>query len=184
MNSFTKRKHSKQQMNAIETTTRHRKNILAIAHAADSRSAWRICHALLSRTQLKYLTARYMRLITLLLLLGCMSPTYATNPSDSHRPREVITVNYLYESCSVVGETARGKIPFFDCESYVNGVLDAYLITRPFIPKEKRSCFPTNLPPWKVLEDVKQIIGEGQGSRPAGRTIIEALSKKYPCPQE
>ena len=36
-------------MNATETTTRHSKNLLAIAHAADSRSAWRICHALLSR---------------------------------------------------------------------------------------------------------------------------------------
>ena len=33
-------------MNAIETTTRHSKNILAIVHASDSRSAWRICHAL------------------------------------------------------------------------------------------------------------------------------------------
>lgn len=36
-------------MNATETTTRHSKSPLAIAHAADSLSAWRICHALLSR---------------------------------------------------------------------------------------------------------------------------------------
>lgn len=107
--------------------------------------------------------------------------SFALNPSDTRYPRDVVTVDFLYETCSVVGETARGKIPFFDCESYVYGVLDAYLSTRPYIPEDQRACIPSDLPPWKVLEDARPLIDEGQESRTAAPALMEALRKKYPC---
>ena len=37
-----------------------------------------------------------------------------------------IDADFLLETCSVTGQTAYGKIPFFDCQSYVLAVLDTY----------------------------------------------------------
>ncbi len=122
-----------------------------------------------------------MRKAAFILLLVWATHSLALNPSDTHYPREVVTVDFLYEACSVVGETARGKIPFFDCESYVYGVLDAYLSISPYIPEEQRACVPSGLPPWKVLEDARPLIDEGRESKTAAPALIEALRKKYPC---
>lgn len=124
-----------------------------------------------------------MRKAAFILLLVWAKYSSALNPSDTHHPREAVTVDFLYEACSAVGETARGKIPFFDCESYVYGALDAYLSVRPYIPEEQRACVPPGLPPWKVLEDARPLIGEGQDSETAAPALIEALRKKYPCSQ-
>ena len=123
-----------------------------------------------------------LRTIAALLLFFANSYIYASNPSETRYPRETISVDFLYESCSVVGKTAKGKIPFFDCESYVYGVLDSYLAIRNMIPKAKRACFPASLPPWQALEVAEPAVtAQGQSSRDAANVIVEALRRKYPC---
>jgi hypothetical protein len=102
----------------------------------------------------------------------------AQNQSQNHTqtPREVVTVDFLYEACGVVGETARGKIPFFDCDSYVYGVLDSYLAIRSQLPRGERACFPASIPPSKVLEDARSLgIEIKEGSKIAGPALIDAL---------
>ena len=64
---------------------------------------------------------------------------FAANPSDTKYPRQSVSVEYLYETCSVVGGTAGGLIPFFDCESYVYGVLDTHLSHRIEVPDPARA---------------------------------------------
>lgn len=119
--------------------------------------------------------------LAVLLLSLWASDACATNPSDTRYPRRQVTVDRLYEACSVVGETAKGEIPYFDCESYVYGVLDAYLAVRESIPKERRACFPADIPPWRVLEEAHSLVLNGAHSSVAGPALIEALGKKYPC---
>jgi hypothetical protein len=121
-------------------------------------------------------------------ILGCyflvMSFTCnATNPSETKNPRREVTVDYLYESCSNVGGTAHGDIPYFDCESYVYGVLDGYNKVRDEIPKSRRSCFPAHIEPWQVLEMANPIpAGNYNRLQSAGSFLIDFLVKRYPCP--
>jgi Rap1a immunity proteins len=90
-------------------------------------------------------------------------------------------VDYLYESCSVVGETARGDIPYFDCESYVYGVLDGYAKVRDRIPKSGRSCFPDKIEPWRVLEMANPKSSSYDRSQTAASFLINFMVKRYPC---
>jgi hypothetical protein len=123
-----------------------------------------------------------MKLIVSLLLLLAASSADAVNPwVDTRHPHKDVTVLFLYEACSAVGETSRGKIPFFDCESYVYGVLDAYVSVRSSIPKSKRACFPVAVPPWQVLKEVETEAMSTKPSTLAGSFLIEELRKKYPC---
>ena len=104
-----------------------------------------------------------------------------TDVGVSRKPRMQVTYEYLYETCSVVGETARGLIPYFDCESYVYGVLDTYLRVKNSIPKAQRICFPENIPPWRVLEISYKFNNKYQSADIAAPLILEALHKKFPC---
>jgi hypothetical protein len=115
-------------------------------------------------------------------LLICMFPlAVASSPPPEHRNvRDSITVDFLLESCANVGGTARGKIPYFDCDSYVYGVLDTYLQERRFIPKDQRSCFPETLTPAQVLDDAWHLDIK-LGPKGAAPVLIEMLRKKYPC---
>jgi hypothetical protein len=127
----------------------------------------------------KRMTRAYF--LSVLFIFLWASEVRATNPSETRYPRRQVTVDGLYEACSVVGETAKGDIPYFDCESYVYGVLDTYLAVRESIPKERRACFPADIPPWRALEDAHSLILSGAHASIAGPALIEALRKKYPC---
>ena len=123
-----------------------------------------------------------MRYLTILLFLAWTSSASAINPwVDTRYPRKDVTVDFLYETCSVVGETARGKIPYFDCESYVYGVLDAYLAARASIPKAQRACFAPALPAWQALRDALPLV-DTHRSEIAAPFLLDALRRKYPCP--
>jgi Rap1a immunity proteins len=123
-----------------------------------------------------------MRTIAYLALLLLLSfDCSAANPSDTHDPRREVTVDYLYESCSAVGETAHGDIPYFDCQSYVYGVLDSYVKVRERIPKSRRSCFPDKIEPWRVLEMANPKTNSYSGSQTAASFLIDFLVKRYPC---
>lgn len=110
------------------------------------------------------------------------------------QPRKKVTLDYWGESCSLeMGDPNRrgGIIPYFDCQSYIYGMIDTYISLRDFVPKKERVCFPENITPWQILQDTKYIFdvspGKNEfrtpynGPRTASVEIIKELHKKYPC---
>jgi hypothetical protein len=117
-------------------------------------------------------------LIVLFLVLPLIA-TAATSPR--HRSvRDSISVDFLLEACSNVGGTALGKIPYFDCDSYIDGVLDAYSLSKQYIPRDKQACFPETLSPAQVLSDAWHL-DIHLGPKKAAPILIDMLIKKYPC---
>lgn len=131
----------------------------------------------------------WKNIILLIMVLFSVSVLALPVPWESKKPRQIVTVDRLYESCSVIGQTAGGYIPWFDCESYVYGVLDSYLAIRDSIPKEKRACFPEKIAPWEVLglgygyfleySEGKSTVYDWKAN--AATWLIERLKEKYPC---
>ncbi len=105
----------------------------------------------------------------------------AKSVNDTRLPRKPITSEYLYETCATVGETEAGLIPYFDCESYVYGVLDSHVAVRDGLPLKQRSCFPKDIQAWRVLNEVEAEVLGKNGARNAGDAIIRALVQRYPC---
>ena len=123
-----------------------------------------------------------MRQAILFVALLVVGLAQATTPwIDTKSPRADVTVDGLYEACSVVGETAHGDIPYFDCESYVYGVLDAYTKVSSRLPKAERACFPERIEPWRVLEMANPKPGTYSKSQTAAAFLIDFLRKRYPC---
>lgn len=121
-----------------------------------------------------------MKYLAIILLLSC-SFAHAVTPLDKRHKRESVTIDYLFESCTVIGETAGGMIPYFDCESYIYGVLDAHLAVRDSLKAKDRACFPADIAPWQVYEKILAAIPQTQWGKPAAPLIIDALRVKYPC---
>jgi Rap1a immunity proteins len=124
-----------------------------------------------------------MRFALIFVAFGLLSVELAnaTNPSETRYPRQTVTVDGLYEACGVVGETAKGDIPYFDCESYVYGVLDAYIKVSSVIPGADRACFPPRIEPWRVLEMANPKPGTYRKDQSAASFLIDFLKKRYPC---
>jgi len=119
-------------------------------------------------------------------LLAFFLATSASNaaPSpDAPLPRREVSFDYLMEACSDIGDPAAryGDIPFFDCHSYIYGVLDTYLIASASIPKKSRACFPQGLAPWQVMRELLPLLSSNTNRGPAAPIIIATLRKKYPC---
>jgi len=115
-------------------------------------------------------------------LLMWVTCAAALTPADTRRTRQQVTMDFLYEACGdVEADKSRGMIPYFDCESYVYGVLDAYLSIRESIPKSQRACFPADLAPWQAIEIAHPLAFGEQSSKAAAPVLIEALRKTYPC---
>ncbi len=128
---------------------------------------------------------RSMLVAFLICLAIPVNVSAAPTPPWEARPaqRNTVTLDFLLETCDAVGKTARGMIPYFDCDSYIYGVLDAYLEVRDRLPFEKRACFPASITPGQVLKDIWHLASQNDDrlSRTAAPTIIEELRKKYPC---
>jgi hypothetical protein len=105
----------------------------------------------------------------------------AQTPLDTRHKRESVTLDFFLEACTVIGKTAHGKIPHFDCESYLYGVLDAQLAARGSLHGAARTCFPERIAPWEVYKELDTPITAGQRTQPAADFIVSALRKKYPC---
>lgn len=114
--------------------------------------------------------------VILLAGLGHLPGALAAEPR-----RSSVTVDYLYEACSAAGQTARGMIPYFDCRSYVYGVLDSHLAVRRYLPSDHGACFPASISPEEVLKIGQDALLQDHGSEEAGPALIEMLRKKYPC---
>jgi hypothetical protein len=118
--------------------------------------------------------------MTAIIVLLFAVPGQAARPT----PRETVTVDYLYEACAGTGDpaSARGLIPYFDCQSYVYGVLDAYLSVREALPLGNRACFPSSLSPWQAIEFGRVLLDDpSNGPKVAGPALITILAKTYPC---
>jgi hypothetical protein len=74
-----------------------------------------------------------------------------------------------------------GRFTYFDCQSFVYGVLDAYLKVRDSIPARKRACFPADMAPWQALVAADGLVATEKSSLSAASAIIDVLRKKYPC---
>lgn len=110
-----------------------------------------------------------------------LSTSGASVPWQTRNPRRQVTVDYLYEACSAVGDTARGDIPNFDCESYVYGVLDAYIAIRSRLPIQDRACFPADIEPWRALKIANPQPGTYDRSQSAATFLIGVMKARYPC---
>jgi len=124
---------------------------------------------------------RLARCLSFVVLLITVSETPASTPWEARNRRHTVTVDYLYEACSEIGTTAKGDIPYFDCESYVYGMLDAYVKVRDRIPTTERACFPANIEPWRVLEMANPKPGTYDRKQTATSFLIDFLRKRYPC---
>lgn len=133
-----------------------------------------------------------MRYICSVIICMWLFPAHAVTSWDYKKPRETITLDFLFEVCAKdMGDPngIGGIVPFFDCDSYIYGVLDSYLLIRDYIPKKERVCLPVDISPWKVLEDTKNIFYTDKGrfkvpyngTNSASEEIIKELHKKYPC---
>jgi hypothetical protein len=101
---------------------------------------------------------------------------YPANPNG-------IKIHVFLESCAVPGESARGMIPYFDCQSYVLGVIDTRRQLNPLIPDSEKICLPTNITTKDVLELIwKQYPNwDIPESRQASEVILEVLQKEFSC---
>ncbi len=112
--------------------------------------------------------------ITLLVVAPALP---AATPLDTRHARETITVDYLLESCTVVGETAHGLVPHFDCESWLYGVLATLEAMH-----EPTVCPPAPLAPWQAYDVlIAAPVPEGRGGEPALPYVLERLRAAFPC---
>lgn len=113
-------------------------------------------------------------LVCLALLNGPYA--HAVGPTDTKHPKQLVSGDFFMEACTVVGETAHGMIPHFDCESYIYGVLDALSLSRSL------PCLPKQLAPWQVYEALlSSSPSSAARQHHAAALIVSALGKKYPC---
>jgi len=122
-----------------------------------------------------------MKYILILFILLFALELHADTPLDKKLQRQTVTIDYLLESCTVIGETAGGMIPYFDCESYIYGVIDTYLSMRDKVNQSERACFPVSIAPWEVYNELLSAPRPKDGTKPAAQFIIDTLRTKYPC---
>jgi hypothetical protein len=94
-----------------------------------------------------------------------------------------INIQFFLESCAVPGNTARGMIPHFDCQSYVLGVIGAYKQLKSSVRKSRQMCLQSDI----TTKDVLELIWEQYpnwdtpANRQASEVILEVLQKRFSC---
>jgi hypothetical protein len=122
-----------------------------------------------------------MKSLPLLVALLIATTGWAATPLDSRNPKQMLTVDNFFEACTVIGETAYGMIPHFDCETYLYGIVDTYQSLNPSLPAKQRLCLPENLAPWQLYEVLLTFDVEGRREDNAASYILKALIDTYPC---
>lgn len=123
-----------------------------------------------------------MKPLPLLAALLIATTGWAATPLDARNPKQTPTVDNFFEACTVIGETAYGMIPHFDCETYLYGIVDTYQTLNPSLPADQQLCLPENLAPWQLYEMLLTFDVEGSREKNAARYIVDALLQRYPCP--
>ena len=126
--------------------------------------------------------------LPVLLGLAAALPAGAATPLETRHPRATVTIDFLLEACTVVGETAHGMIPHFDCESWLYGVLDAQAALAAATSADATTaaaaaaCVPAKLAPWQVYAMlVEAEIPDSRRGEPAAAFVLELLRAKAGC---
>lgn len=132
-----------------------------------------------------------MNRILLLALAATALPAAADTPLDTRHPRETVTLEFLMEACSVVGETEFGMVPNFDCESFLYGVIDTHVATETARGDDRHACVPAGLAPWQLYglvdddtpdeERAQVVIPRARWGEPAAPLLVEIMERAYPC---
>jgi hypothetical protein len=124
---------------------------------------------------------RTLQPLIVALIAGLSPAASARTPIDIANARQTITMDYLMESCTVVGETAGGLVNYFDCESYLYGLLEAQVELNPALSDGSRACVPASVAPWQIYEQLSGIEQPTGWSGPAAPIILRELRHRYPC---
>ena len=94
-----------------------------------------------------------------------------------------IKVQFFLEACSVPGKTKFGMVPYFDCQSFVLGVVSTYRQLNSQLPKSNQLCIPESLTTKNLLELIlKQYPNWSiKEERLASEVILETLKSNYSC---
>lgn len=101
---------------------------------------------------------------------------YPTNPGG-------VKIQFFLEACAVPGETAKGLIPYFDCQSYVLGLTDMYRLLKTSTPKNKQICIPENFTTKHLLDLIWKTYPNWEipDNRQPAELIFEILRIEFPC---
>jgi len=94
-----------------------------------------------------------------------------------------IKIQFFLEACSVPGETKFGMVPYFDCQSFVLGVVGTYRQVNSQLPKSSQLCIPESLTTKNLLELIlkKHPNWNIKEERLASEVILETLKSNYSC---
>jgi hypothetical protein len=108
-----------------------------------------------------------------------------------------INMDNLLESCAVTGQTAGASPPYFDCQSYILGVVEAFQAPAQLVDESKQLCIPKNYETKNLLaivwNDYEKIWDEFQRTRneeeydrlvtrrSASEFIYASLIKRFSC---
>lgn len=108
-----------------------------------------------------------------------------------------ITIEDLLEACASTGKTANSSPPYFDCQSYILGVVETFRAPTQIVEVEKQLCIPRNYETRNLLEvvwgDYEKIWDEYQRTkreeeydrvvahRSASDFIYASLIKRFGC---
>lgn len=122
-----------------------------------------------------------MKLAAFLMLIAVSSAANAITPLDTRNEHETITLDYFMEACTVIGETGSGLIPYFDCESYLYGIMDTQRVLNASLPPEQQACIPEKLAPWQLYEQIGSVLPDNEWGNLAAPHITNLLRQKYLC---
>ena len=135
-----------------------------------------------------YISKKLLSMSLVILLvkaLPLISLAQHVNPKCCNYPAKPdgVKIQFFLEACAVPGETANGMIPYFDCQSYVLGIIDSYRLLKSSSPKENQICLPENITTREVLELIwkKYPNWEIPAHRQATEVIFEVLQKEFYC---
>lgn len=139
--------------------------------------------------QMNYHINKYLYSIGLLLFFAAALPLIShaehVNPKCCNYPAKPgsIKIQFFLEACAVPGETEKGMVPYFDCQSYVLGIIDAYRKIKDLTPEKNQICIPENITTKDVLELIWKAYPNWDvpAERDAGDVIFEVLKKEFPC---
>ncbi len=138
----------------------------------------------------KEMRGRFSSTVPILLFIA-LSSLPATSYSQHVNPKccdypakpSAVKLQFFLEACAVPGQTERGMIPYFDCQSYVLGVIDAYRKVKNTIPKQEQICIPDNITTREILESIwkKYPNWNVPEQRDASEVVLEVLRDKFLC---
>ncbi len=141
---------------------------------------------------MRFLNFKYNFLVSMIffLCITFMSPDSIseTNCCEFNVGSNYISLDFLFETCDVTGQTANGIVPYFDCQSYILGVVD--VLKSPSISTNSKShiCLPEKMVTkdiydilWTEYDQINKIerIKVSQGR--ASDFIYTSLLKRFNC---